>query len=44
VEWRGIRDAGNPSFSTKRAVLPEMLEKYTRSGALVANRTAHPGS
>ena len=22
-----------PSFSTKRAVLPEMLEKYTSSGA-----------
>src|SRR5690606_27896936 len=31
-----MRAAGIPSFSMNRAVLPDTLEKYTSSGALVA--------
>jgi hypothetical protein len=42
VEWSGIRTARIPSFSMKRAVLPEMLEKKTRRGTSVAVSMVHP--
>src|SRR5918993_2402965 len=35
VGCNGIRTALAPSFSMKRAVLPDTLEKYTRRGAAV---------